>query len=271
MTDAAPPAGWDTHVHVFEAGAPVRPGHYRPMPAPLESIQAQAAAHGIGHLVIVQPSVYGTDATVLLRALRREPGRHRGVAVVDADVSDAQLDELHQAGVRGVRFNRVSPAGHAGDPRSELRVLTPRLAARGWHVQWYVPAAELPLVAELQAQSGLDFVLDHLGGLHAALPADDPAWQAAESLARSGRTWVKLSGWYRLGDEEPYRNLVPTIRRVADTFGPRLLWGSDWPHTSFGDRPAPGYAALLQPLHEALGSRAAADIVRGTEAARLYD
>lgn len=245
--------GWDTHVHVFEAGRPVRPGHYQPEPAPLADIERAAAAQGIGHLVIVQPSVYGSDHGALLAALQAEPGRHRGVAVADASLDDATLDRWHAAGVRGLRFNRVSPAGHGGDAHADLMAQAPRLRERGWHCQWYVSAGWLPQLVHWQRDSGLDFVLDHLGGLHADLPPDDAAWRAIRALADSGRCWVKLSGWYRLGDEAPYDRLVAHVARLAAWFGPRLLWGSDWPHTSLPRQGLPSYASLLQPARQALG------------------
>ncbi|MEY2689859.1 MAG: hypothetical protein RL375_4058, partial [Pseudomonadota bacterium] len=122
--DAALPSavvhGWDTHVHVFDADTPVRPGHYQPAHRPLQQIESSAAALGITRLVLVQPSVYGTNNSLLLRALAQGQGRHRGIAVVDPDASDHELDRLHAAGVRGVRFNLVSPAGHSGDPGADL-------------------------------------------------------------------------------------------------------------------------------------------------------
>jgi predicted TIM-barrel fold metal-dependent hydrolase len=251
--------GWDSHVHVFDAAAPVQPGHYAPVHRPLADIEALAAAHGVQHLVLVQPSVYGTDNGVMLRALRQHPGRHRGVAVVDADVPDAVLDELHAAGVRGIRFNFVSPVGHPGDASDAgdaLRALAPRLRARGWHVQWYARAADLARLAVLQDEAGLPFVLDHLAGLHAALPAGDPAWQAAAALAAGG-AWIKLSGWYRLQATAPYAALEPAIARACTLFGPRTLWGSDWPHTSFAPTALPAYESTLAPLRQALGREAA--------------
>lgn len=248
----APRTGWDCHVHVFEAHAPIRAGHYVPAERPLRDIESLAAGHGAGHLVIVQPSVYGTDHRVLLRALRAGRGRHRGVAVLTAATSDRDMDELHAAGVRGVRFNLVSPAAHPGDPAEDLRALAPRLRERGWHVQWYVEAGQLERVAAWQAAHRLPFVLDHLAGLHLGLPEDAPAWQHARALAGAG-AWLKLSGWYRLGATAPYEALVPTIRRAATLFGARTLWGSDWPHTSFTAEAPPGYAALLAPVRAALG------------------
>jgi predicted TIM-barrel fold metal-dependent hydrolase len=254
-------AGWDCHVHVFDAAAPVQPGHYVPVHRPLEAIEALAAAHGVRHLVLVQPSVYGTDNGVMLRALRQGAGRHRGVAVVDADVGEADLDAMHAAGVRGVRFNLVSPVGHQGDAHAALRTLAPRLRARGWHVQWYARAEHLAALAALQAEAALPFVLDHLAGLHAALPAGDPAWQAAAALAAGG-AWIKLSGWYRLQAEVPYTALEPAIARAFGLFGARCVWGSDWPHTSFAPDALPLYDSTLAPVRRALGDAVAARLLR---------
>jgi predicted TIM-barrel fold metal-dependent hydrolase len=239
-------AGWDCHVHVFDAAAPVRPGHYRPVHRPLAQIEATARAHGIGHLVLVQPSVYGSDNSVLLRALQAAPGRHRGVVVLDPSTGEAELDRLHATGVRGVRFNLVSPAGHAGDVEPDLLRLAPALKVRGWHVQWYVHADDLPRLVPWQARTGLRFVLDHLAGLPAQLVDDHPAWVAAQALADAG-AWLKLSGWYRLQSAAPHADLLPTIRRAVALFGPRMVWGSDWPHTSFAPDQMPDYASTLEP------------------------
>lgn len=268
-SNSTPVAGWDCHVHVFDATAPVRPGHYTPVHRPLPEIEALAAAQGLRHLVLVQPSVYGNDNTVMLRALEAGQGRHRGVAVVDSAIGAAELDRLHAAGVRGVRFNLVSPAGHGGDPLADLRQLAPGLRALGWHVQWYVHADWLPRLAAWQAETGLVFVLDHLAGLHAGLADDAPAWAAAQALADGG-AWIKLSGWYRLGAAAPYTALQAPLRRVAALFGPHMVWGSDWPHTSFAPGQLPAYDSLLFPVRAALGE-AALQSMLCDNARSLYD
>ncbi|NML47814.1 amidohydrolase family protein [Ramlibacter sp. G-1-2-2] len=266
---AAPvPAGWDCHVHVFDASAPAAGAHYRPVARPLAEIEALAAANGCGHLVLVQPSVYGTDNALLLSALRQSPGRHRGVVVLAGDEDAAQLDATHAAGVRGVRFNLVSPVGSAReDAKRLLMQLAPLLRERGWHVQWYVAAGELPLLAQLQAECGLVFVLDHLAGLTPS-SADDRAWTALAQLAQAG-AWIKLSGWYRLQAERPYGALHPLIRRAATLFGEHMVWGSDWPHTSFAPNALPAYDTLLWPVIRVLGEDAAARV--RAAGCRLYD
>jgi predicted TIM-barrel fold metal-dependent hydrolase len=246
----------------------VRPGHYLPGHSPLATIEQLARTHGIEHLVLVQPSVYGTDNAVMLQALEAARGRHRGVAVVDADITDRELDRLHRAGVRGVRFNLVSPAGHAGDVASELMRLAPRLRERSWHAQWYVQAHDLPRLVTWQKQSGLRFVLDHLAGLRADIPETHPAWDAAQALAAAG-AWIKLSGWYRLGAAAPYTALQPHIRRAATLFGPHMVWGSDWPHTSFPPERLPPYESTLRHIRSVFDDAQVQAILLG-QARALY-
>lgn len=250
--------GWDCHVHVFKAGAPTRAGHYAPDHAPLAAIEDQAAACGIHHLVLVQPSVYGTDNGVMQRALGMGAGRHRGIAVVDPAVDDATLDSLADAGVRGIRFNLVSPLGNDS---ADVLSLAPRLRARGWHAQWYADHSQLERVAQLQAESGLTFVLDHLAGLRADEPVAPESWRALQQIADAGG-WVKLSGWYRLGATEPYDALAPMLRRVAAIFGDRLVWGSDWPHTSLPRADRSRFGSLMGPVRQALGDAVLAQVLQ---------
>jgi predicted TIM-barrel fold metal-dependent hydrolase len=248
--------GWDCHVHVFDASAPVRSGHYRPADHPLAEIEAVARQHGVRHLVLVQPSVYGTDNTLMLRALALQPQRHRGVAVVADDVSEAELSAMQSVGVRGVRLNLLSPVGEGADPARRFHALEPRLRRLGWHLQWYASPEQLPLIAELHRTSDVTCVLDHLAGFGTRLTDEHPAWRAAETLASCG-AWLKLSGWYRLDAKAPYTSLVPRIRRLADLFGPRMVWGSDWPHTIFAPDAMPHYAETWRPVVDALGHDAA--------------
>jgi predicted TIM-barrel fold metal-dependent hydrolase len=261
--------GWDCHVHVFDGAAPAREGHYAPPQRTLGMLDEAAAPMGIAHYVLVQPSVYGTDNRVLLDALRASGGRHRGVVVIGPDVGDSELDAMHEAGVRGVRFNLVSPVGNSA---RDWKRLAPRLRERGWHAQWYAPAAQLTQIARLHEGQRVTSVLDHLAGLTPGMLHDDAAWNALGALAGAG-AWIKLSGWYRLHSQAPFQDLVPLIERVAQLFREHCVWGSDWPHTWFlqphPGREPPAYADLWQPAERALGqdrSRA----VLATQPPELY-
>jgi predicted TIM-barrel fold metal-dependent hydrolase len=244
-------------VHVFDGSAPSAQAHYRPVPRPLAQIEQLAGAHGCGHLVLVQPSVYGTDNTLVLEGLRGSAGRHRGVVVLHGGESDADLDVMHAAGVRGVRFNFVSPVGSSQDEvPALLDRLAPRLRRLGWHVQWYASPRQLAQIAQWQRAHGLTFVLDHLAGMTPLHGEDAEAWKALAWLAEAG-TWIKLSGWYRLQAQAPYEALHPVIRRVAELFAARMVWGSDWPHTSFAPHELPAYGSVWSPVVQALGEERA--------------
>jgi predicted TIM-barrel fold metal-dependent hydrolase len=253
MTGAMEPAdGWDCHVHVFEGAAPALDGHYVPPQRTLAMLDEVARPLGVGHYVLVQPSVYGTDNRLMLGALRASGGRHRGVVVIDPDTSDGELDAMHGAGVRGVRFNLVSPVGNSARDWARL---APRLRERGWHAQWYAPASQLAHIARLHEAHSVTAVLDHMAGITPALLHDEAAWDALRGLADAG-AWIKLSGWYRLRSEAPFEDMAPLIERVARLFGARCVWGSDWPHTWFlhpaSGRAPPAYADLWQPVRAAL-------------------
>ncbi len=260
-------------MHVFDASVRAQAGHYQPVHRPLSQIEAQAATLGLHHLVLVQPSVYGSDNSLLLRALQVQPGRHRGVVVLGehaaANGSAATqqalqaLQHMHSAGVRGARLNCVSPVGEGAAAEARYARLAPLLVAQGWHLQWYAGAEQLPRIAALHtagpaAQTPV-CVLDHLAGMHAALPHQHPAWAALQALADRG-AWVKLAGWYRLQAAQPYAELVPVVQRLATLFGPRLVWGSDWPHTSFAADAAPPYATTWAPVVAALGAARAVQV-----------
>lgn len=280
------PEGWDTHLHVFDQGVPVQPGHYQPAHRPLEMIEQQALSLlGVNHLVLVQPSVYGQDHSVLLQALHQGQGRHRGVVVPGPWLehqSERELDGLHALGIRGVRLNCVSPQGEGTDPAeigARVRALMPRLRARRWHLQWYTTPGLLPQIARWHEGSGVIAVLDHLAGLTATQTPEDlspragheqhaqAAWNALTQLTAQ-HAWIKLSGWYRLQSRAPYGDLYPLIVAVSGLFQDRLLWGSDWPHTYFRPEAQPDLLSTWQPVVGALGEGAARRILTGAH--RLY-
>jgi predicted TIM-barrel fold metal-dependent hydrolase len=261
------PNGWDCHVHVFEAGT-TSPSHYAPTHHPLERIEALAAEHGFGHLVLVQPSVYGADNSLMLAALDKERGRHRGVVVVDAPVSDAELQRWHALGVRGIRCNLVSPVGNH---HTDWAIWAPRLRELGWHVQWYAHGDQLHEIVRWQQSYRLPCVLDHVAGMHTRFAQDALAWQSLRELAQAG-AWIKLSGWYRLGldtsDGAPYDLAQLKLAAICALFKDRCVRGSDWPHTSFVNTAAPSYAQLWQPLVHLLGHASSKTLSH--EAKRLY-
>jgi predicted TIM-barrel fold metal-dependent hydrolase len=246
---------WDCHVHVFGPAAqfPVSSARgYTPPVRTLAQAEELAAAAGIAHLVLVQPSVYGTDLFCLLEALRAGAGRHRGVAVVGAGISGAELQNLHQLGVRGVRFNLVSPDGNSLGGFDEI---ARKIAPLGWHIQFLIAPEELRRVQELRKRTAVPFVFDHFAGLTVAHGQDGEHAGVLRELMVRDDCWIKLSGFYRLSEDRGYRELDPLLLELATVAPDRVVWGSDWPHTWFfaGKRGAPpAYAATLAPLERCL-------------------
>ena len=106
-----PPKACDTHAHVFGPGSRfpyAETRSYTPPDAPLQKYLHMLDTLGVERAVLVQPSVYGTDNTAMLDAMKAAGGRLRGVAVVAEDVSDEELGKLDAAGVRGVRLPQAS-------------------------------------------------------------------------------------------------------------------------------------------------------------------
>lgn len=258
---------WDAHAHVF--AGPVRAGsHYAPAEHTVQMWQSAAATCGIERVVLVQPSVYGADNSVMLNALRHAGGVHRGVVVLTPDVTDAALADMHAAGVRGVRFNLVSPVSN--DP-ADVDAIIARVRELGWHVQFFLRPVQYGWVQARQSAWGVPVVLDHVGGMRADYPAQSHM-NALEALADQG-AWVKVSGFYRLGTAAPFREVDELIAKLHAKFAGHMLWGSDWPHTWYMEAArgaAPSYASLLAPLARAFPDMATRESILCEAPARLY-
>jgi predicted TIM-barrel fold metal-dependent hydrolase len=262
-----PSLACDCHIHVFgpHARYPLDAARkYTPGEALLEQYLKVASALGMGRVVLVQPSVYGTDNSCQRDALRLLDERARGVAVIDDSVSDAQLGELHGAGFVGARINAM----RAGDLDAMERVAA-RVAELGWHLQLHVPAAALPQIAERLLKLPTDFVIDHFGRVDARAGLEQPAFQGLLRLVDSGRGWVKLSGAYRIDlDGPPWRKAGPFARELVRRNPERMVWGTDWPHPDVAVVPDDG--ALLDALFEWLPDGATRDRVLVDNPAKLY-
>ena len=108
---------------------------------------------------------HGADHAALLDALARSEGRYRGVALLGADATPASVRALHDAGVRGARFNFVPHLGGAPDPAVFDHVVG-LIAPLGWHLCLHLDGAQLPAAAALRALP-LPFVIDHMGRVRA--------------------------------------------------------------------------------------------------------
>ncbi len=241
----------DSHFHVFgptERYSYAGDLRYKPPQAPLSQYLKEAERLGIERYVFVQPSAYGRDNACMLDAMR-EVGlaKCRGIVDIDENTTDAEFERLHSAGVRGVRVN-VNPIkppepGFSRQMMGRIQKLDSRCFPLGWMLDFLAPAwltrELMPALAKLKCR----YTLAHMGMFLAKdpLPAD-----FVEFVKRSENCWVKLTGVYRISTAPGFADAAPLAQALMVAAPDRLIWGSDYPHLSFGHVHTDALLALLK-------------------------
>jgi len=246
-----PPLATDTHFHILGPATQypyVEDREYTPPDALPSHCRKLFHTLGIQRAVLVQPSVYGDDNSCMLASAPLLGVPTRNIAVVRSDASDKELERLHAAGTRGVRFIL---AHIGGVPISQLEQISERVKGMGWHVQFLLRSAALIELEPRLARLASDFVIDHIGLIRASEGGvEQPAFQALLRLFRTGRCWVKFTGGYRISSEPPpYQDVIPLAQALVRERPDRILWGSDWPHVMVKGK-MPNTTDLLDLLSE---------------------
>ena len=242
-----PTGSVDAHCHVFGPGAqfefaPER--KYTPCDASSDQLFALRDQLGFARNVIVQATCHGSDNRALVHACLASGGLARGVATVRRSITDTELQALHAAGVRGVRFNFVKRLVDF-TPKDELMEIASRVAELGWHVVIYFEAQDLAELWDFFSGLPTIVVVDHMGRPDVRAPIEGPDFQRfLRFMHEHPNVWSKVSCPERLsvtgppalhGEQAAYRDVVPFARCVVDTFPERVLWGTDWPHPNLKD------------------------------------
>jgi D-galactarolactone isomerase len=246
----APLNATDCHMHIYDprfAESNPRPGQ-NPKNATVPDYRLLQKRTGTTRVVVVQPRNYATDNRVTVDALKQLGASARGVAVVHPTITDAELESLADAGIRGIRFSLGG--ANAVTTWDMVEPLSKRVNELGWHLQFNVEGDDIVKHADLLQRLPSRMVFDHLG--HPALPAgtDHPSHAILRGLLDKGRTWIKLSGAYSNSKVGPPD--YPEATKVAQDFvkaaPERLVWGSDWPHPSEQNGTLPNDALLFDLL-----------------------
>jgi 2-pyrone-4,6-dicarboxylate lactonase len=228
-----PEGACDAHCHVFGPAArfPFAPERtYTPVDAPWETLVALHEKLGLARTVLVQASCHGKDNAAMLDAIAKSGGTCRGVAMVGREITDAELDRLHEGGVRGIRFNFVTHLGKDAD-LGAVRDLAGRIGRLGWHAVVHFDADRLEALAPVLKELPFTMVIDHMGRVDASKGLDQPAYAMLLDLMEDGRFWVKVCGAERITRQgPPYDDAVPFAADLVRRFPDRTLWGTDWPH-----------------------------------------
>jgi predicted TIM-barrel fold metal-dependent hydrolase len=222
-----------THIHGDPEKFPFFLGRlYTPELASPEEMTALHKALQIERVVIVTPSVYGTDNSATLFGIKARGATARGVAVIDDKTPEADLDAMNQAGIRGIRLNLatggVSDAA-VGGPRFQAAI--ERVKNRNWHIQLFTSLAMISALKGQFAASPVPVVFDHFGGARGELGVEQPGFADLLELVKSGKAYVKISGAYRASKLGPdYPDAAPLARALIAANSDRIIWGTDWPH-----------------------------------------
>lgn len=237
----APPLACDAHCHVFGPGDvfPYAASRkYTPPDAPKEKLLKLHDSLGIERAVIVQASCHGTDNSAMLDAIAASNGRYRGVCNADITFTEQKYDELHAAGIRGVRFNFVKHLGGAPD-LSGMRQIIRRVAHLPWHVELHFDAKDLIEYEPVLDEIPLPVIIDHMGRTPVADGMNQVPFQALlKKLVRSENLWVKVSGSERISASgPPFIDAAPFARACIASAPDRVIWGTDWPHPNVAIMP----------------------------------
>ena len=243
----APPGACDTHMHFYDARYPLAPTALSAQPdATPEDYKAVQRRLGLTRTVVVQPSAYGTDNRCTLDGIAALGlDTTRGIAVVDSDVTEAELEHLTAGGIRGARFHTL--AGGA-IPWDRLDAIAEKVQSVGWHVQLQLDGRDLPdREAQIRRWPG-QIVIDHVGKFVEPVAPDHPAFRCLLGLVDTGRVWVKLSAPYEVSRAGPplYDDVGRLAKALVKAAPERMVWASNWPHPSA--KTAVDDAALLDIL-----------------------
>jgi 2-pyrone-4,6-dicarboxylate lactonase len=225
----------DAHCHVFGPGAifPFAPERkYTPCDAGKEQLFALRDFLGVSRNVVVQATCHGSDNSAMLDVLRSANGHARGVATVEPHVSEAELREMHESGVRGVRFNYVR---RLVDPEPDdyyYRIIE-KVAPLGWHVVVYFEAADLEERWDFFTSIETRVIVDHMGIPDASKSVDGPEFARFVRLMNEHENfWSKVTCPERISFSGPphFADVVPFAQKIVQEFPDRVLWGTDWPH-----------------------------------------
>ena len=246
----------DCHAHIFRRGLPLIAGAWMEPGYDFTADDYLAALdlHGVRYGVLSALSITGHYNDYMLAALRAHD-RLRGTVLLAPDMSLDEVRALAGAGVVGLRLQWVR-AETLPDLRAPgyQRTLA-RVRDMGWHVHLALEGERLAPTLAVLEESGVRIVLDHFGHPTPSQPFNCPGYRAMVEAVQRGRTWVKISGGFRLAGPSSWQDpgidcwahadmIAP--RLIGDVGPDRLLWGSDAPFVGYEGRVS--YADTLAAL-----------------------
>ena len=234
----------NSHLHIIDPKFP-NDGKAAAQIGTVEMYRKVIDPLGLTRAVFVNAKPFGTDNAVILDGIQQFGKENaRGIAVVNKSVTDKALEEMNEGGIRGLRFSVWNPA-NAVVSFDDCFPLSERVKDMGWNMQLHMGAKQLVEYADIIRRIKCKIVIDHMGRLDPKLGVKDPAWKFMQEMIEKGNTWVKLSGPYlNTVAGEPWDDATETAIAIAEFAPERVVWGSDFPHTT--EKVKPDEAVLTE-------------------------
>ena len=241
LSFSMPQGSCNAHLHIIDPRFP-NDGKAAEQIGTIETYKAIAARLHLDRAVFVQAKTFGCDNTCLLDAIEKFGRKNSaGIAVVTNEASDAELKQLNDGGVKGLRFSVWNPA-NAVVSFEDCLPLSKRVYDFGWNMQLHMSAKQLMERAEIIRQIPGKVVIDHMGRMDPHLGINDPALPVLFSLIDKGNVWVKISGPYlNTVTGYPWDDTDKLAREIAKYAPERIVWGSDFPHVTEKVKPNETY------------------------------
>jgi D-galactarolactone isomerase len=266
----APPGACDCHMHIFDSRFPLaEKARRKEKDALVSEYQELQRRLGLERVVVVQPTAYSRDNRCTLEAIAALGKGARGIAVVDTTITDAELGQLTQAGIRGVRFRMLDQPEL---PWEMLGEMAARVAAFGWHIQFQMDGRYFEEREDLLKRLPCTLVIEHIGKFLEPVPPDHPGFQSLLRLVDTGRCWVKLSGAYMMSKSGPplYADIGTLAKKLVKRAPERLVWASNWPHPLSRGGPMPDDAGLLDLMLDWVPDEKTRNRILAANPAKLY-
>ncbi|MBQ9571823.1 MAG: amidohydrolase family protein [Acidaminococcaceae bacterium] len=241
LSFSMPQGSCNAHLHIIDPRFP-NDGKAADQIGTIETYKAIAAKLHLDRAVFVQAKTFSCDNACLLDAIEKFGRKNSvGIAVVTNEASDAELKQLNDGGVKGLRFSVWNPA-NAVVSFEDCLPLSKRVYDFGWNMQLHMSAKQLMERAEIIRQIPGKVVIDHMGRMDPHLGINDPALPVLFSLIDKGNVWVKISGPYlNTVTGYPWDDSDKLAREIAVYAPERIVWGSDFPHVTEKVKPDEAY------------------------------
>jgi predicted TIM-barrel fold metal-dependent hydrolase len=273
-----PPAACDTHLHVYGPfdRYPLAPDRrYDPDPrSTLDDYLNTHATLGLERAVIVTGSANGTNNQITLDAIARMKGRFKGLALLDPDVTDAELEKLRSGGITGFRIKGRNPSSPGGMRVNETPRMIERTQGFDWHIEFMSESMqEVIATTPLLSSLNVPYVFDHVA--HAEPDqhkhGEREFTDLIAILKNEEHAWINLYSFYQLSKSgaPDYTDMVEVIQTIIAARPDHVIWGSNWPHGNIRV-PTPNDGDLVDFLLAAAPDEITRNKILSDNPARLY-